>query len=119
MPPSTAEAPQEQATTTVLICRAAHPAAKRGVAQYRHRIHGIVLQHVPFRTEPTGRILGDFNEVADDCIGVRCQSSDCRDRHNRRLITEYRIIPDPVFCAFPDGDDENSESTTTTDREDA
>jgi hypothetical protein len=83
--------------TTTLICRAAHPGPKRGATQYADRLHGIVLQTVPFLAEPTGRVLSTIDDIDTErgCMGVRCSSSDCRDAAGRRLITEYRIVSAP------------------------
>ena len=75
---------------TRLICRAEHPdgrvrARGREPGRVIARIHGTLIQEVPWSAEPTGRILDRWEHVEDDerVLGVRC--SGCK------LITEYRI----------------------------
>jgi hypothetical protein len=86
--------------SSVLVCRAPHPRARRGDGRFEGRLCGKRLQVVPFRVRPTYRVLHDWSEVNPGCIAVRCLARDCR------AFTEYEIIKDaqnpdePVAAAF-------------------
>ena len=73
--------------TTELKCRAEHPAVRKGIRRFEGRTHGVRIIRVPFRCEPTGRILDDLEEVPLHRIGVICPSSDCK------KVTEYQVVP--------------------------
>jgi hypothetical protein len=75
-------------TSSVLVCRAPHPRARRGDGRFEGRMCGKRLQVVPFRVRPTYRVIHDWAQVNPGCIAVRCLARDCR------AFTEYEIIHD-------------------------
>jgi hypothetical protein len=73
-----------------LICRAEHPAVRKGKTGFRGRPHGVAFRvHLPdgYRVRFTGQVCDSLDQAPLGYLRLQCEHTDCR------RISVYEILP--------------------------